>query len=339
MIDTIRMNINEYELNTPISFLEEVSCKIRVDRRKSRGNRVVGWLDNMKVDIKNKRLTLEGSLSKWMNGNNVYGMEFGQIKEAIDRLGERLGFSLYNARVTRIDIAQTFKMECKVPEYLKRLHYMEGFNNFAFNAHCRYFEEDIKYPELQMCFYDKVKERVEKKERKKIMQYDWDRQQDFLDKNMLLDANLLRYELRILKVRNVFHRKITCLDLFSGDFYGELVELWSDMYEKVEKHFDLSELAVMQDWNGISQLKQNCLELCMIAIPSEITNEIEKGFKEGKVSAQNKSNALKLVRKIREEVKKKYAKASLVDELNAKIENEFKNQVVSIEMHDYPLPR
>ena len=28
MIDTIRMNINEYELNTPISFLEEVSCKI-----------------------------------------------------------------------------------------------------------------------------------------------------------------------------------------------------------------------------------------------------------------------------------------------------------------------
>jgi hypothetical protein len=45
------------------------------------------------------------------------------------------------------------------------------------------------------------------------------------------------------------------------------------------------------------------------------------------------------VRKIREEVKKKYAKASLVDELNAKIENEFKNQVVSIEMHDYPLPR
>lgn len=338
MIDTINLNINEYELDTPISFLEEVSGRIKIDEGKSFGNRVVGWLRNMRVEINGTNLRLKGNLSKWANGHNVYGMGFAQIKGAIDSLGDSLGFPLYDARVTRIDIAQTFDMEYEVPEYLKRFHYMEGYNHHEVNAHCTYFTEDAKKPKLKMCFYDKVKEVVEKKERKRNTMYERDRQYGFLEKNKLLDAHLLRYELRILQVNKFFNRKITCLDLCSGDFYVELLDLWNGMYEKVEKRFALSELAVMQDWNGVGQLKKNCLELCMIAIPSEIIDEIEKGFKEGKVSPQNKSNALRLVRKMREEVKGKYAKVSLVDELNEKIEDECKNQVLSVEMSDYPLP-
>ncbi len=42
MIDTVRLVLGEYELNEPISFLEEVGARIKIDKYKSYGNKLVG---------------------------------------------------------------------------------------------------------------------------------------------------------------------------------------------------------------------------------------------------------------------------------------------------------
>ena len=82
MIDTVRLVLREYELNEPISFLEEVGARIKIDKHKSSGHKLVGWLDNMRIEIKERTLWIDGSLSKYANGHNVYGMKYEDIKGA-----------------------------------------------------------------------------------------------------------------------------------------------------------------------------------------------------------------------------------------------------------------
>lgn len=341
MIDTVRLVLGEYELNEPISFLEEVGARIKIDKYKSYGNKLVGWLDNMRIEIKERRLWIEGSLSKYANGHNVYGMKYEDIKGAIDSLSNRLGVPLYEARVTRIDVAETFEMKEEVPLYLKRLMYLDGFNHISFNPNCVYFLKDSKKKELQLCFYNKTKEIIDEKGRRRNLIIDG--QYDFLVKNKLLEAHLLRYELRILNVRKVFRHVIRCYDLFSADFYSDLVELWQDMYEKVGKRFDLKENIEMQNWNGVSDLKRFCLEICTISAYGEIKEMIEDAYRMGKegkakkMSLQNKSNMLREMRKAKEVAEKKYAKDSLIEELNKKVDDTCKEQVISLEMSNISL--
>ena len=168
MIDTVRLVLGEYELNEPISFLEEVGSRIKIDKYKSYGNKLVGWLDNMRIEIKERRLWIEGSLSKYANGHNVDGMKYEDIKGAIDSLSNRLGVPLYEARVTRIDVAETFEMKEEVPLYLKRLMYLDGFNHISFNPNCVYFLKDSKKKELQLCFYNKTKEIIDELQEKML---------------------------------------------------------------------------------------------------------------------------------------------------------------------------
>ena len=46
MIDTVRLVLREYELNEPISFLEEVGARIKIDKYKRAMviNWSVGWI-------------------------------------------------------------------------------------------------------------------------------------------------------------------------------------------------------------------------------------------------------------------------------------------------------
>ena len=341
MIDSIKLVINEWELKDPISFLEEVGARIVIDKYKSNDYKIVGWLDNMKIGIKNKTLWIEGSLSKWANGHNVYGMKFEDIKGAIDKLSEQLGVPLYDARVTRLDIAETFKMKEEVSLYLKRLTYLKGFNHNGFNPNCIYFMKEGKKKEMGLCFYNKTKEIIDEKERRRnnIM----DGQYGFLVKNKLLNAHLLRYELRIWNMKKVCRRVVRCSDLFSADFYSDIVELWQDMYEKVVKRLDLDEHIDIQNWNGISDLKNNCLELCMLSVYEEIKEMVEKAYKMSKeskgkkMSLQNKSNMLREMEQARKSAEKKYAKDSLIDELDKKVDDTCKEQVISLEMSDISL--
>ena len=76
MYDTIHLKIRENDLDYSICFLEEVSCKIDIDKKKSNEKRIFGYLGNMEIEIWGDVLRIKGSLSKWLSSQNVYGMDY-----------------------------------------------------------------------------------------------------------------------------------------------------------------------------------------------------------------------------------------------------------------------
>ena len=59
MYDTIKFVIKESELDNAICFLEEIPCRISIKSTSS--NRVVGFLKNMKIEVRNTTLIVQGS--------------------------------------------------------------------------------------------------------------------------------------------------------------------------------------------------------------------------------------------------------------------------------------
>ena len=68
MYDSIKIVLSEKDLNNEISFMEEIPCRIVVSVCSE--NRVVGYLRNMRVEVRGTTLVVEGSLTKWVLGNN-----------------------------------------------------------------------------------------------------------------------------------------------------------------------------------------------------------------------------------------------------------------------------
>lgn len=58
----------------------------------------------------------------------------------------------------------------------------------------------------------------------------------------------------------------------------------------------------------------------------DMEREVDIASKKGKVTAQNKSNVLKKIKEIKEELKKSSPALSMIDELNDKVRDEYKRQ-------------
>ena len=326
MYDTIHLMIRENDLDYSICFLEEVSCKIDIDKKKSNEKRIFGYLGNMEIEIWGDVLRIKGSLSKWLSSQNVYGMDFKDVESGIKKLEEKLGISLKNAIVTRIDVAKSFDMEALVESYLERMYFLNGFHRYMFKSNSMYFTKDSKSEvekgkkrknneNLQLYFYDKSQE-IDDKE-------------DFMGDVVRRHVFILRYELRILKVKYTFKREIHCYDLFSEDFYIELIELWYEMYKMIEKRYESLEDYCELKFNGNKEFYRTCACLCVMAFNME--EEVDKVWKMKKVSPQNKSNVLKLIKELKEEVKSRCKEKSLIDELDEKVESEYQRQKAEVE--------
>lgn len=316
MYDTIHLILKENDLDIPISFKEEVACNIEIDEKKSTISKIYGHIDNMSVMITGKTLSVIGSLTSYTKGNNIKGMVFSEVKKAIESLSKTLNVPLEKAKVKRIDIAQTFTMQFEPRLYLPKLYYLSGFSRSNISGTSLYFGKESKRKSgenLQLLFYDKNAE-LRNSDGYPLVQK---------------SRNLLRYELRIKNVEYTFKREIRCLELFSEDFYRELINLWYRMYKSIEKRLESLEDYCEIKLNGKKDLYETCLRLCVMAFNME--EEVEIASKKGKVTAQNKSNVLKKIKEIKEELRKKHPILSMIDELNKKIKKEYEEQIKELE--------
>lgn len=80
-------------------------------------------MDNLIIKVHGSIITVEGSLVKFHEGNNLCSLNRETTKQAIDLLGDRLHLDIKSAHVTRIDIAENFEMSHNVREYLPFLGY------------------------------------------------------------------------------------------------------------------------------------------------------------------------------------------------------------------------
>ena len=79
-------------------------------------------LDNLIIKVHGSIITVEGSLVKFHEGNNLCSLNRETTKQAIDLLGDRLHLDVKSAHVTRIDIAANFEMSHK---HLLTYHHSE----------------------------------------------------------------------------------------------------------------------------------------------------------------------------------------------------------------------
>ncbi len=180
-----------------------------------------GSLENLRVTAKPTGLLVDGSLPKFLYGDNINTLNRGATKEALEKIGDCLGVDVMDAKVFGFEFGTNFYMEKPIAEYLNRLGDMPRMQRVAREG-ALYFESRAKAKPKAFVFYDKIAEASAK---------------GGTIPDGLENANLLRYEMRLrgrlaaqLKVE-----RVEAATLFDRDFYQLLVNIYGNSYNKISK--------------------------------------------------------------------------------------------------------
>jgi hypothetical protein len=226
MIDTIHIYTKSY--NVLESFDIGVIENLTVHNGKF-GKYFKGNIGNFRVTYSTNNLSFQGSLTKFLLGNNVQNMSRNQITEAFKKLEAKLGFEIGNFRISRIDIGVTFEMKSIIPMYLESLVEMPRYNVNTYGSETKSFMNKSK----TITFYDKANKYNSKKHDLRLAD---------LDMN---SDNLLRYELQIKKANRILG-KITVNELNTDKYLKKLVNMWKNDFHKIKKNRKLIDIELIK---------------------------------------------------------------------------------------------
>lgn len=299
MYDTVKFVLLEKELDNEVCFMEEVTCRIEVKRYS--GNRVVGFLKNMRVEVRGTTLIVEGSLAKWFLGNNyARTLALWEIRAAIKGLSKALNVPIEKAKVTRIDIAFNFSVKNETWLYMKRLLYLESYYRSNIEKSSLYFN---KY-DSQLLFYDKVADLKAEEGAESIQGVE-----DFEG------LNVLRYELRIKKVTKIFG-DVRGEILFDSELCLLLLDKWYMCYVNIDKQFDESSMR----FDGVKHFKESCIAQCLSVM--NLFDLVEEAFAKGDINSAEKFAVMKELRRVASFCFDR-TQIPLINELTAKIKNTY----------------
>lgn len=204
-----------------IDFIEETAqylTNAQEPRYNDFGTYITGYLDNLKVSIKENRVKIyDSSICKYFFGNNFQTLNRADTRAAVEKVSDILHLPFKNADVTRIDFSNNLIMQNDVNDYYKYLGQLQYYSRHE-QPNGIYYNTGDK----QVLFYGKVQE--QKAKRQPIPE---------LYKN----RNVLRYEMRYKKhIRQQLNRpEITAGLLYDEAFYFDLVARWKNEYLKIQK--------------------------------------------------------------------------------------------------------
>lgn len=154
MVDTIWIELS----NQNISGLRNKSDTI--DSETGEVKYSVGYLDGIKVRQARGKTMIECSLPKLLKGNNIYSLNYNEVIIALELIQEKLGISIMNGIIRRLDC------EITIESLYKPNTYFRYFGNSKY-----YVRKEIQKTSLYhtnnsrvINIYDKIKERKDKKE-------------------------------------------------------------------------------------------------------------------------------------------------------------------------------
>lgn len=154
MVDTIWIELS----NQSISGLRNKSDTI--DSETGEVKYSVGYLDGIKVRQARGNTMIECSLPKLLKGNNIYSLNYNEVIMALELIEEKLGISIMNGIIRRLDC------EITIESLYKPNTYFRYFGNSKY-----YVRKEIQKTSLYhtnnsrvINIYDKIKERKDKKE-------------------------------------------------------------------------------------------------------------------------------------------------------------------------------
>ncbi len=245
MIDTIKgyIEINQYNSLYFKELLKDSTKKITKNGYTKTIN-----LSNFFITIsfnkkrKPTKLSFNGSLPKFYQGNNIYHLDWNQTKDAIEMLSDNVGIDISKAILTRVDFGINIPVNHFVFEYTSCLLSFPRLGTMRFKDSVSFFT-DVN--SRSIIFYDKIKE-VNKARREIIYKLPDD----------IFKKNILRYEIQLKRnLKNKFRLKqVKVKDLFRPTIQKKLIEYWYNSYLKVEKiSLDTDPNHLLYNRNGVSK--------------------------------------------------------------------------------------
>lgn len=304
MYDTVKFILLENDLDNEICFMEEVVCRINIV--KCSANKVIGYIRNMRVEVRGTTLIVEGSLTKWWLGNNyVRTLELWEIRGVVKGISAALGIPLEKAIVKRVDVAFNFSVKHMPWLYMRKLLYSDNFFRSNIKKETLYFSKH----DCQMVFYDKIAEMKSCKSTDEIKQG----LEDFEG------LNVLRYEFRFRKVKYTFNRIVRGEDLYDTNFCLLVLKKWYDCYMDIQKGYDVGLACCM--FNSKKAFELACVSYCMAQF--NIYNMLEEAFIRRNISSKNKYDIKEVLEKAKKVGIDAVNATSVIDELTTKIENAY----------------
>lgn len=207
----------------PLSFWEGLLENVSEKTRKDTGEcSIFGHCLNMKVDVYAGKVVLEGSWSKWLNGNNLKNTTLADDRMALEKLSDVFHIDAATGKVSNIEFGYNFTLKHAVPQYVTYLGDLPRYTRFPASDSAVYYKRNAIRPQTGLVFYDKIREMKKYKE------------------PYAEAGNVLRYELKILRnVSDVLKWKpaegFTAATLVDEGCYNRAKTIWKDNYMKINK--------------------------------------------------------------------------------------------------------
>ena len=182
---------------------------------------VFGNVENIKVMQYFGGYSIQGSLPKFLYGNNVCQLTRKEVGQAIEKLSDRLHLPLNDARVTSIEVGANICLTKQHTAYTRLLGDMPRMQRVSM-ADSLYYQGSGEVHPRQYYFYDKVAEV---------------RKSGGTMPQGLEAANMMRYEMR-LNGRLPFQLSIPEFKgstLQDREVYQELINRWLNGYLSINK--------------------------------------------------------------------------------------------------------
>lgn len=182
-----------------------------------------GNLENLRVMVGPTQLKIQGSLTKYLLGNNLEEMSLIQTKLAIEKLIDETRINLMQSKLTRIDVGVNIKTDLNPKLYYPYLGESRYYQRGVFKGTLYYdTETEVK----QIAIYDKIKEA-----KKSAIK------QGLVLPTHLLTGPVMRIEVRYKKrLSKRFNRsEIQLQSLATPRFYQDLHYQLGNEYNTIQK--------------------------------------------------------------------------------------------------------
>lgn len=223
MLDTVNFKLTQAEVEG-VDFLNEITPYLNPDGvalHDYNGQQVVtGKTGNLSVSISPYQVRVkDGSLCKWMLGDNYQGMGRADIKRAVERLSDTLHLPMDRAIITRLDVGLSIPVREPTANYFNHLGVLNYAKRLANDGSLYYYRHSQAE---RLCFYDKNREQRDNRE---------------AIPNLYRGVNVLRYEQRYMaRLPSLLGvAQVTGAMLYDEGFYITLLNRWRDAYRAIRK--------------------------------------------------------------------------------------------------------
>lgn len=278
MYDSIRYNL---QTNDAFRSTQYLTALKEISDVESGEIVTIGKLKNLNVKIKDSSVSIFGSMPKFYLGSNLQQLTRKGTQETIEKLSDELRLKVYESNINRIDVSANFIMDKQLNNYFNCLTYLRYVEKKPYKNGLQ-FETN----KTTLLFYDKSREL--KKKKQPIPE-------------LFQNRNILRYEVHFTKrLKDTFKQtEIIGKDLYQEDFYVKSVNLWRDLYFKIDKSKIITINPEVIDMYNIPQLKNIATYEFIKSNFGSVENYfnfLDNEQKNGTITKQFKSNFKKQIK-------------------------------------------